>query len=239
MERLVLIIILSYLVGSIPTSIIYSKWFRGIDIRNFGSGNAGGTNVFRVLGWKPGVGVIIFDGLKGYIAVAVVARLYFDQSIPIVSSGFFEGITIVQIIAGASAILGHVWTAFAGFKGGKGMATAAGMLVGIAPIEFAVSGVVFLTVLIASRFVSLGSISAAVAFPLTLFFRWNVFNVEIEDYWTLVYFSLAIASLLMFTHRSNIIRLIKGTESKLSSLPLFGRTRKRTNEPDTSPGPKP
>jgi acyl phosphate:glycerol-3-phosphate acyltransferase len=225
MERLAIIIILSYLIGSIPTSIVYSRYFRGIDIRKHGSGNAGGTNVFRVLGWKPGVGVIIFDGLKGYLAVAVIARLYYDPILPF-SGTIIEEFTLVQIIAGASAILGHIWTVFAGFKGGKGIATAAGMLIGIAPIEFAVSVLVFGAVLLASRFVSLGSICAAVAFPLTLFFRWNVFHVEIPDYSTLVYFSIIISALLIFTHRSNIKRLIKGTENRLSSIPVLHRQQR-------------
>ncbi len=225
MEQLTIIIILSYLIGSIPTSIIYSKYFRGIDIRKHGSGNAGGTNVFRVLGWKPGAGVILFDGLKGYIAVAIIARLYYD---PILPGGtmMIEEFTLVQIIAGVSAILGHIWTVFAGFKGGKGIATAAGMMVGIAPVEFVVSLAVFTTVFLLSRFVSLGSISAAVAFPLTLVFRWNVFQVEIQDYSILVYFSIGIAALLIYTHRSNIKRLIKGTENKLSSLSLMSSKQK-------------
>ncbi len=233
MEQLAVIIVLSYLVGSIPTSIIYSKYFRGIDIRKYGSGNPGGTNVFRVLGWKPGVGVMIFDGLKGFIAVAIIARIYYD---PVLAGGdlLIEEFTLVQIIAGASAILGHIWTVFAGFKGGKGIATAAGMLVGIAPVEFTVSMVVFSIVLVSSRFVSLGSISAAVAFPLTLFFRWNVFNAEIQDYFVLVYFSIGIAALLIYTHRSNIKRLIKGTENKLSSISLRSKSRKdMTKEPRT------
>lgn len=225
MEQLAIIIILSYLVGSIPTSIIYSKYVRGIDIRQYGSGNAGGTNVFRVLGWKPGVGVILFDGLKGYFAVAVIARLYYDPILP-GSSVLIEEFTLVQIIAGASAILGHIWTLFAGFKGGKGIATAAGMMVGIAPIEFAVSLAVFTIVLLSSRFVSLGSICAAIAFPLTLVFRWNIFHAEIRDYSTLVYFSIAIAGLLIFTHRSNIKRLLQGTENRLTRIPLLQKSTK-------------
>ncbi len=231
MEQLAIIIILSYLVGSIPTSIIYSKYIRGIDIRQHGSGNAGGTNIFRVLGWKPGVGVILFDGLKGFFAVAVIARLYYDPVIP-GSGTIIEEFTLVQIIAGASAILGHIWTVFAGFKGGKGIATAAGMLVGIAPVEFAVSLIIFTIVLITSRVVSLGSISAAVAFPLTLLFRWNVFEVEIQDYSILVYFSIAIAILLIFTHRSNIKRLIKGTENRLTSIP-FMKNKKSSGQKET------
>lgn len=222
MEQLAIIIFLSYLVGSVPTSIIYSKYFRGIDIRKYGSGNPGGTNVFRVLGWKPGVGVMIFDALKGFIAVAIIARIYYD---PVFAGGelLIGEFTLVQIIAGASAILGHIWTVFAGFKGGKGIATAAGMLVGIAPVEFTVSVIVFGIVFVSSRFVSLGSISAAVAFPLTLFFRWNVFNVHIQDYFVLIYFSIGIAALLIYTHRSNIKRLIKGTENKMS---LMNKRRK-------------
>lgn len=229
MERLAIIIVLSYLVGSIPTSIIYSKFFRGIDIRRHGSGNAGGTNVFRVLGWKPGVAVIIFDMLKGFIAVAIIARLYYD---PVLPGGelLIQEFTLIQIIAGASAILGHIWTVFAGFNGGKGIATAAGMLFGIAPIEFTVSVGVFLIVLLLSRFVSLGSISAAVAFPLTLLFRWNIINVEIQDYSTLIYFSIAISLLLIYTHRSNIKRLIQGTENKLSALSLKSKNRKENAE---------
>lgn len=234
MEQLAIIIVLSYLVGSIPTSLVYSRYVKGIDIRKFGSGNAGGTNVFRVLGWKPGVGVIIADILKGFIAVAVIARLYYD---PILPGGalLIEEFTLVQIIAGLSAILGHVWTVFAGFKGGKGIATAAGMLIGIAPIEFTVSLVVFTIVLISSRFVSLGSISAAVAFPLTLVFRWNVFDANIQNYWILIYFSVGVAVLLIYTHRSNIGRLLKGTENRLTSIPLFSKkhaekTRENTDQ---------
>jgi acyl phosphate:glycerol-3-phosphate acyltransferase len=228
MERLAIIIVLSYIVGSIPTSLIYSKYIRGIDIRKHGSGNAGGTNVFRVLGWKPGVGVIAFDILKGYLAVAVIARLYYDPILP-VSGTLIQEFTIIQIIAGASAILGHIWTVFAGFNGGKGIATAAGMLIGIAPVEFAVSVGVFAFVLLSSRFVSLGSISAAVAFPLTLVFRWNFFEVEIEDYSVLVYFSIVIASLMIFTHRSNIKRLLRGTENRLPGIPIIARKKSHEN----------
>jgi acyl phosphate:glycerol-3-phosphate acyltransferase len=107
-------------------------------------------------------------------------------------------------------------------------------LIGIAPIEFAVSLVVFMIVLTASRFVSLGSISAAVAFPLTLFFRWNIFHVEIDDYSILVYFSLVIATLLIFTHRANIKRLLQGTENKLNAIPVFGKKRKSEQNDLTS-----
>ncbi len=127
MFLLTTIIILSYLIGSIPTSIIISKAAKGIDIREHGSGNAGGTNVMRVLGWKHGVLVILLDALKGVLAVIVVARLHYG-SMPFENATPFDDFTLVQIIAGVSAVIGHVWTVFAGFKGGKGIATAVGML---------------------------------------------------------------------------------------------------------------
>lgn len=209
-----IIAVLSYLVGSIPTSIIVARVSRGIDIRQHGSGNAGGTNVVRVLGWKLGVFVILADMAKGLIATVVLARLMYG-SIPFANATPFDDFTVVQIIAGCAAILGHVWTLFAGFRGGKGIATAAGMLVGIAPVEVAVSFGVFAIVLLVSHYVSLGSLSAAIAFPLTMFFRENIFLVDIEGYHTLIFFSIAISLLIVFTHRSNIKRLLRGTENRL------------------------
>ena len=209
-----IIAVLSYLVGSIPTSIIVARASRGIDIRHYGSGNAGGTNVIRVLGWKLGVLVIMADMAKGLLATIVLARLMYG-SIPFTNATPFDDFTVVQIIAGCAAILGHVWTVFAGFRGGKGIATAGGMLIGIAPVEVAVSFGVFAIVLLISQYVSLGSLSAAVAFPLTMFFRENVFLVDIEGYRTLIYFSLAISLLIIYTHRANIKRLLKGTENRI------------------------
>ena len=209
-----IIAVLSYLVGSIPTSIIVASISRGIDIRQYGSGNAGGTNVIRVLGWKIGTLVILVDMAKGLVATMVLARLMYG-SIPFENSTPFDDFTVVQIIAGCAAILGHIWTLFAGFRGGKGIATAAGMLIGIAPLEVAVSFGVFAIVFLVSHYVSLGSLSAAVTFPLTMFFRENVFLVEIEGYHTLIFFSIAISLLIIFTHRTNIKRLVKGTENRI------------------------
>jgi glycerol-3-phosphate acyltransferase PlsY len=216
MLELGIMILLSYLVGSIPTSIIVSKIKSGIDIRKFGSGNAGGTNVIRVLGWKTGVIVIIFDILKGFIATSIIARLYFESSLPFSNKTPFEDFTVLQIIAGSAAVLGHIWTAFAGFKGGKGIATAGGMLIGIAPVEVLVSLIIFLIVFVASRYVSLGSLSAAIAFPLTMVVRVNFFNVQVAGYHTLIFFVMGISLLVIFTHRANIKRLIEGTENKLT-----------------------
>lgn len=223
-----IIAILSYLLGSIPTSIIVARKARGIDIRHYGSGNAGGTNVMRVLGWKAGVFVILLDIAKGMVATMLVARLM-QGPIPFSNATPFDDFTVVQIIAGCSAILGHIWTVFAGFKGGKGIATAGGMLIGIAPVEVAVSFGVFAIVFLLTHYVSLGSLSAAVAFPLTMFFRENVFMVDVRGYGTLIFFAIGIALLIIFTHRSNITRLVQGTESRISSDRLFRKKEEQTS----------
>lgn len=223
-----IIAILSYLIGSIPTSIIVARKARGIDIRHYGSGNAGGTNVIRVLGWKPGVFVIALDMAKGMVATMLVARLM-EGPIPFSNTTPFDDFTVVQIIAGCSAILGHVWTVFAGFKGGKGIATAGGMLIGIAPVEVAVSFGVFALVFLITHYVSLGSLSAAVAFPLTMFFRENIFMVDVPGYGTLIFFSIGISLLIVYTHRSNIIRLLRGTENRIATIRLFRKKEERAS----------
>ncbi len=215
MFLLTTIIVLSYLVGSIPTSIIVSKLAKGIDIREHGSGNAGGTNVMRVLGWKHGVFVILLDALKGVLAVVVIARLHYG-SIPFQNATPFDDFTLVQIIAGISAVVGHIWTVFAGFKGGKGIATALGMLLMIATIDMLVAIGVFIIVVSISKYVSLGSILGAIAVPVTLIVRENIFNVNIPSYNTLLPFVIALVMLVIFTHRKNVVRLINGNENKVS-----------------------
>jgi len=218
MINMAIVVLLSYIVGSMPTSVMLSKWRHGFDIRTKGSGNAGGTNVFRVLGWKSGLFVTTIDVLKGVIATVFVARLFWDPTLPFYNRTPFDDFTIIQMICGGAAIVGHVWTIFAGFKGGKGMATAAGMLIGIAPTEFAVSGAIFAIVFFSFRYVSLGSICAAIAFPLSLIIRHNILSDEIHSYKTLVFFSVGVAVLLVYSHRANIKRLLEGTENKISSL---------------------
>jgi glycerol-3-phosphate acyltransferase PlsY len=188
---------------------------RNIDIRHHGSGNAGGTNVMRVVGWEAGAVVIIIDILKGYAATMLVTQLMVG-ALPFTNATPFEDITVVRIIAGCAAILGHVWTLFGGFRGGKGIATAGGVLLGLATIELLVAFGVFAIVFAISRYVSLGSISAAVSFPLTMLARHNIFHAQLEGYHTLIFFSIGIALLLVFTHRANIRRLIEGTEHRLT-----------------------
>jgi len=215
MLNLIFVVILSYLAGSIPTSIIVSKLARGIDIREHGSGNAGGSNVFRILGWKYGVLVILLDALKGALAVIIVARLYLD-SFPFKNITPFDDFTLVQIICGVAAVIGHIWTIFAGFRGGKGIATGLGVLIMIVTVDMALALGVFFLVVSLSRYISLGSIAAAVAVPLILVIRENLFGIDIQGYHTILPFTILLALLVIYTHRKNIDRLIKGSESKLS-----------------------
>jgi glycerol-3-phosphate acyltransferase PlsY len=228
MVNLAIVILLSYVIGSIPTSIMLSKWIHGFDIRTKGSGNAGGTNVFRVLGWKSGVFVMLVDLGKGVLATAVISRLFWDPTLPFYNHTPFDDFTIIQMICGGAAIVGHIWTLFAGFKGGKGIATGAGMLLGMAPTEFAISIAVFFIVFWVYKYVSLGSIAAAVAFPLSLFVRHNIFGDEIASYRTLIVFSLSVAILLLYSHRANIKRLLEGTEKKITRA-----TREQAQESST------
>ncbi len=141
--RLLLIIILSYLAGSLPTAVIISKLFFGFDIRERGSGNMGSTNAFRVLGVKWGIVVQVVDILKGVLAVVVISHL-FTGAMPFVNRTPFEDITVLRLIAGVSAVLGHVFSAFVQFRGGKGINTATGMLIAIAPVDVGIAFALFL-----------------------------------------------------------------------------------------------
>ncbi len=214
MWNLIIILVLSYLVGSIPTSIIVSKLVKGIDIREHGSGNAGGTNTIRVLGWKYGIFVILFDAFKGAFAVVVIARL-FGGNLPFSNQTPFDNFTLVQILAGLAAVMGHVWTIFAGFKGGKGIATALGFLVTIVTVDMLIAVAIFFIVVLATKYVSLGSISAAIALPLIIIIRENVFGVDIPGYYTILPFVILTSALVIYTHRKNIERLLKGKENKI------------------------
>ncbi len=215
MFLLAIIVILSYLVGSVPTGIIVSKFAKGIDIRNHGSGNAGGTNVMRILGWKHGSLVILLDTLKGALAVVVVARLYFGP-LPFANVSPFDDFTLVQIIAGISAVIGHVWTVFAGFRGGKGIATGLGMLLMLITVEMLIAVGVFILVVTISKYVSLGSLIATISIPVSLILRENVFHEHINGYNTILPFVIFLTIFIIYTHRKNVVKIFNGTESKLS-----------------------
>ena len=198
------VVVLSYIIGSIPTSIILSKFLKGIDIRDFGSGNAGGTNVLRTLGWGPGLLVIFVDVAKGWVAAYYIARLGYEN-------GFLSPM-LVQIIAGVSAVLGHVYTVFARFKGGKGVGTAAGMLLAIYPVALIFCLIVFVIVVFTSKFVSLASMLAAITLPVSLYLLEVYGGMSTTP--VQFYFALFVMLFILYTHRSNIQRLLKGEENR-------------------------
>jgi glycerol-3-phosphate acyltransferase PlsY len=202
MLSLISMVILGYLAGAIPTSIILSKLLRGIDIRDYGSGNAGGTNTVRILGWKIGTAVIIVDVGKGVLATLLVSRLRIDP-VPLTPD-------MLQIIAGSCAIIGHIWTLFAGFSGGKGVATGAGMLFSLYPAAGLICLVIFVGLLLPVRIVSVCSVVTAISLPIVILIMNKFMNYSVSN--ELLYFSMFAAALIVFTHRSNIKRLIKGEE---------------------------
>lgn len=212
MISFLLILALSYLVGSIPTSILAARWLRGIDIRQHGSGNAGATNVFRVLGTGPGIAVMLLDLLKGVFAVGVIARLRIAGGAPpefMVPNG--DG--WLMVAAGAAAVLGHIYTLYAGFKGGKGVATGAGVVVALAPVPVLVGIGLFALIVWTTRYVSLASMAAAASLPFTQLLREWVFGVEVSA--PTMWFCAIVPFLILFTHRANIGRLLHGTESRV------------------------
>lgn len=196
-----LLIIASYLLGSIPTSVWIGKYFYGIDIREHGSGNAGATNTFRVLGKIPGIIVLIIDILKGSAAVSL--SYLFEDALP--SNEFVD----IEIGLAIACVFGHIFPVFAGFRGGKGVATLLGATAIITPISCALALVVFLLVLFSTRYVSLSSMSAGISYPFILHFILN------NHQKTLTIYSILIAILLIITHRKNIRRLLTKKESKV------------------------
>ncbi len=220
--RLVIIIVQSYLIGAIPFALIIGRVFYGVDVRTLGSGNLGSTNVYRNLGWKPGVAVQILDIAKGLLPVLLVAS-FFDTQMPFENRTPFEDSTVVRLIAGVTAVVGHMWSVFAGFRGGKGINTSMGMLVAVAPVELAIAFGVFLLLIGFFGYVSLGSMVAAMVIPVTMFIRRNVLNVEIDGYLTLICFLIALSVMVLYAHRSNLQRLVEGTEHRFPRLMVLRR----------------
>lgn len=220
MLNLIGLIITSYLIGAIPSALIVGKLFKKIDIRNFGSGNLGSTNAFRVLGVPLGVLVQSIDISKGLIAVLVVTNIFYSH-LPFTNYTPFEDITVLKIIAGLSAVIGHTFSVFVNFKGGKGINTALGMLISLAPVDVGISIGFFVLTVVFSGYVSLGSIVASFFFPVIMFIRENIFKVEIDGYKTLIFFSIGISLLLIYNHRQNIKRLLYGNENRFDKLWLI------------------
>jgi glycerol-3-phosphate acyltransferase PlsY len=212
-----LLTILAYLIGSIPTSVWVSQYFFDIDIREYGSGNAGATNTYRVLGPKWGTTVMLVDMLKGVVAVKLALLLpqYADSDTRFLN---------LQIVLGLAAVIGHVFPIWADFRGGKGVATLFGLVLGVSPLTALCCSGVFLLVLYLTRFVSLSSIFASIAFPVFILI---IFNVEQHTYRV---FAIAVALMVILTHQKNIGRLLKGSESKVPILKHRDRRRQRRRE---------
>jgi len=212
-----LLVILAYLIGSVPTSVWVSQYFFAIDIREYGSGNAGATNTYRVLGPKWGTTVMLVDMLKGIVAVKLALLLpqYADSDTRLQN---------LQIVLGLAAVIGHVFPIWADFRGGKGVATLFGLVLGVSPITALCCSGVFLLVLYLTRFVSLSSIFASIAFPVFILI---IFNFQNDTYRV---FAIAVALMVILTHQKNIGRLFKGNESKVPILKHRDRRRQRRRE---------
>ena len=208
------LIIIAYLLGSIPTALIISKRFFNIDIRDYGSGNMGATNTFRVLGSKYGTIVMVFDILKGMAAVGLYFFLPYYLSNEIERTNFMIGL-------GLAAVLGHVFPVFAGFKGGKGVATLFGMILAVQPVV-AVSCVgVFIIVLYLTRYVSLSSILGAMMLPISVLWIWNEHEIMYRI------FALLVAFMVILTHQKNIGRILRGVENRIPILKYRDRRKSR------------
>jgi acyl phosphate:glycerol-3-phosphate acyltransferase len=197
----VLLLIVAYLVGSVPSSVWIGRRFYGVDVREHGSGNAGFTNTVRVIGWRAGLPVFLVDLLKGYIAVSLVrlTQLYIPGTADFVN---------YQLMLGAAAVLGHIFPVYVGFKGGKGVATLLGLLLAIQPAPTLICIGIFGVVFLMTRYVSLSSMIAGISFPILIIF---VFQTTISS---LVIFSMIVSILLLLTHQKNIERLINREESR-------------------------
>ncbi len=206
MLNLILIAVLSYLIGSVPFSIIVTRLIKGIDIREYGSKNAGASNVFRVLGPVPGILALLLDATKGLLAVQLITKISLGSAVNLDP-------VYLKLLAAVSATLGHVYTIFAGFKGGKGIGTGAGALLGLIPREVGLSLTVFGLMVGLTRYISLGSLAAATFISLLVLVEKFILKVEIPLILILVCWGLT--GLVFYTHRENICRLLNKTEHKI------------------------
>jgi len=212
MLSLLLILVLSYLIGSIPSSVWLGKLVHGVDVRDHGSNNAGATNAFRVLGWQVGASALAFDMGKGAFAASVLALIRVD-TLP--ALGAWELDTVVALLAGLAAILGHMFPLYLGFDGGKGVATTAGVLLAITPITMLIVMAIFVAVLLPSGYVSLASMLSAISFPVTAAIQKYGFGADLDPSILIVGVLLALG--IVFAHRSNIKRLMAGEENQFQS----------------------
>ena len=198
----VIAVLLAYFIGSIPSAIWISKWFFGVDVRDYGSNNAGATNTFRVIGRAAGFGVLFFDILKGWISVKILTLLILYE---INSPEFIN----MQLVVGITAVLGHVFPIYEIFQGGKGVATLMGIILAINFSAAIGCVVIFLLIFIFTNYVSLGAIVAAIFFPII-----TIFIIRVESI-SVIYFSIFISVLVILTHKPNIYRLLNKDENKM------------------------
>lgn len=202
----IIVAVIAYLIGSVNFSVIFSKYFAGFDVREKGSGNAGSTNVLRTVGKKAAALTLLCDILKGVVAIAL--------AILIGNIASFDNRSLLVQIAGIGVVLGHTFPMFFGFKGGKGVATALGVLL-MSNWKIGLICLIFALVLIAlTRMVSLGSISAAILFPILSIFVTDSYIVSVGSGYFI--YSIILALVVAFNHRANIERIFKGTENKIS-----------------------
>ena len=200
--NIAILIVVSYLIGAVPTAVIMGKVLCGIDVRQHGSGNAGATNTWRVLGRRAGIIVLIVDMGKGVVTTTLV---------PMLPLGFGSlPPEVMAILCGLAAVIGHVFPIYAGFRGGKGVATAAGMLIAIAPVSTGIAVGVFGITLVLFRRASLSSIVAALTIPLSLLLV-NRYTA-IHHHALLLWLSIVLCVFILFTHKGNISRLVHGKE---------------------------
>lgn len=203
--------IIAYLLGSIPSAVWIGRIFFKDDVRKHGSGNAGATNTFRTFGWKAGVSVLAFDVFKGWMAV-FIASLFTPAHF------VYEQVINYDVLCAALAVVGHVYPVFAGFKGGKGVATLVGVMIALLPWQTGAAVLIFLIVMTISGYVSLSSIVAGVLFPVIVIFLPKIFPATIPAAtWSEILFAFLIAVFIPVTHLKNIKRLLNGTEKKLFS----------------------
>lgn len=201
----ILLVVVAYLLGSISNAIWIGKLFYGVDVREYGSKNAGATNVLRTLGWKAALPVFLLDMAKGVLAVQLVR---FTKLVP--ETNPYVG---YQIALGAAVFIGHIFPVFARFRGGKGVATMTGVLLSMHPYALLISFIVWLLIFLPTRYVSLSSICASIAFPIVVIVAFGMF-IDTAETLTMKIFSVAVCLIIIYTHRTNIKRLIKGEESK-------------------------
>ncbi len=197
--HLAVVAVLGYLLGGIPTAYLAGR-LKGIDIRTRGSGNVGGTNALRVLGWKVGVTVMALDLAKGYLAASLL---------PLMPLSNLDH-AYLAIAGGVAAVLGHIFTPYLGFKGGKGIAAGAGMLIALVPVKLAICAGVFFVLAFGTGIVSLGSLAAATTLPLISWFT----GIGYPSHPAVKWLTVALAILVFWTHRSNIVRLLQGRENR-------------------------